>query len=516
MRNLLRACAAAMLAALVIVSAASAHARISPAVSLANELQLYSLAVPTEKEGATTTKIVADRARGLLDRLVRAEPRLAARRAVDRLRRGRGDPEGDLDGRQRADRGGLALPVPRAAVRRQAPTRSRSQQTYSDGSIVNWAGSESSEDPAPTIEAKSSLGGGGTSTLDDRRARRRRASASSLGAIALLARRAESASWHEATGGGSPGPGGEPCRARAAAAALAHAYLVRTVPEASVVLNTPPAQVALTFDEAVEPRFAIISVTEHARAAGDDRPGTALAGESRHAGRPAPPAPARRAGTSSTGGRSRWTATRCRARSRSRSGRTPGRRRSSSSRTSGRRRPPRRCSSPAGPMFLTVMTAIGLFVLRHRDRAAGRPPGAGTSLRRVSLAFVVASVLGLVAMPVYLEESTAVDSLRSAFDVRRARAALADDRVRARLRRHGALLRALLRVAAWIALWVDRPEREHRSVAELLSTGGALRPPRPSCSCPAARVTRRRRRRAASPSCSTGSTSSPARSGSAG
>src|SRR5207248_6068054 len=58
MRNLCRACAAATLVALVVASAASAHARISPAVSLSKELQLYSLAVPTEKEGATTTKIV--------------------------------------------------------------------------------------------------------------------------------------------------------------------------------------------------------------------------------------------------------------------------------------------------------------------------------------------------------------------------------------------------------------------------------------------------------------------------
>jgi hypothetical protein len=39
------------------------------------------------------------------------------------------------------------------------------QQTYSDGSIVNWAGSESSAAPAPTIEAASSLGGGGVSLL---------------------------------------------------------------------------------------------------------------------------------------------------------------------------------------------------------------------------------------------------------------------------------------------------------------------------------------------------------------
>ena len=44
-------------------------------------------------------------------------------------------------------------------------------------------------------------------------------------------------------------------------AASAHAYLVRTVPAASGVLDAAPANVQLTYDEAVEPRFAIISVT---------------------------------------------------------------------------------------------------------------------------------------------------------------------------------------------------------------------------------------------------------------
>ena len=39
------------------------------------------------------------------------------------------------------------------------------EQTYSDGSIVNWAGPESADAPAPVIQAVSSLGGGGTSTL---------------------------------------------------------------------------------------------------------------------------------------------------------------------------------------------------------------------------------------------------------------------------------------------------------------------------------------------------------------
>ena len=39
------------------------------------------------------------------------------------------------------------------------------RQTYSNGSVVDWSGPESSDSPAPTIETKSSLGGGGTSTL---------------------------------------------------------------------------------------------------------------------------------------------------------------------------------------------------------------------------------------------------------------------------------------------------------------------------------------------------------------
>src|SRR5579875_609938 len=52
-----------VLAAAVVIAAgfpalASAHARVSPPVSLAGKLQLYSLAVPTEKAGLTTTKIV--------------------------------------------------------------------------------------------------------------------------------------------------------------------------------------------------------------------------------------------------------------------------------------------------------------------------------------------------------------------------------------------------------------------------------------------------------------------------
>ena len=47
-----------LIAALAVPGIAFGHARVSPAVSLSGKLQLYSLAVPTEKEGLTTEKIV--------------------------------------------------------------------------------------------------------------------------------------------------------------------------------------------------------------------------------------------------------------------------------------------------------------------------------------------------------------------------------------------------------------------------------------------------------------------------
>jgi hypothetical protein len=39
------------------------------------------------------------------------------------------------------------------------------RQTYSDGSVVDWNGAESSDTPSPTVSIRSSLGGSGSSTL---------------------------------------------------------------------------------------------------------------------------------------------------------------------------------------------------------------------------------------------------------------------------------------------------------------------------------------------------------------
>jgi uncharacterized protein YcnI len=67
--------AIAIAIALIAPAVASAHARVSPAVSLSGKLQLYSLAVPTEKSGLTTTKIVMTVPNGFgIDSLVPPPP----------------------------------------------------------------------------------------------------------------------------------------------------------------------------------------------------------------------------------------------------------------------------------------------------------------------------------------------------------------------------------------------------------------------------------------------------------
>ena len=73
--------------ALLVPAAASAHARVSPAVSVKGELQLYSLAVPTEKEDATTTKVVMTVPSGFgIDSFVPPPPGWTQHVQPDRLR----------------------------------------------------------------------------------------------------------------------------------------------------------------------------------------------------------------------------------------------------------------------------------------------------------------------------------------------------------------------------------------------------------------------------------------------
>jgi uncharacterized protein YcnI len=162
-RSRIRVLALAGVAALVAAGVASAHARISPSVSLANELQLYSLAVPTEKENLTTTKIVLTLPQGFsIDSFV---PSPGWTREVQQTG------SGDSAVIQKVTWTGGNTPTEEDSLfqflAQPAKTGTYTfdvEQTYSDGSIVDWSGSESSAAPAPTIKVSSSVGGG-TSTL---------------------------------------------------------------------------------------------------------------------------------------------------------------------------------------------------------------------------------------------------------------------------------------------------------------------------------------------------------------
>jgi uncharacterized protein YcnI len=164
MRHRIALCALVALAALVAAAQAAAHARVSPPVVLAKEGQVFTLVVPTEKEGATTTRIEMTPPSGFsIDSFVAAPgwKRLA-------LTKGSGE---NATVTKVTWTGGSVPTGEDAAFSFLASTQGSGdytfavRQTYSDGSVVDWSGPESSDAPAPVVKAVSSLGGSGTSTL---------------------------------------------------------------------------------------------------------------------------------------------------------------------------------------------------------------------------------------------------------------------------------------------------------------------------------------------------------------
>jgi len=257
-----------------------------------------------------------------------------------------------------------------------------------------------------------------------------------------------------------------------ASAASAHAYLVRTVPAASVVLDVPPQNIQLTYDEAVEPRLAIISVTDadgHQETTGPvqrspSNPDTLVVPLRAHLpqgwylifwraisvdGHPVEGAFTYAVGPSP------GPAPQFRVPSISATAITPG------------------LLVMRWVMFVAVMTAIGLCVMRLVTVRRLVRAVEGVSLRAFSVAFAIAAAVGLIAIPVYLDLSTANDTLRSALDLS---ALVPLFRVTAfgRAIVDLELCFALFCLAAAIALWVDRPDRPRRSIAELVAACGAL------------------------------------------
>lgn len=130
---------------------AQAHAVVSPPVALSGELQYFTLSVPTEKEGAVTTRIELDVPAGFT--IDSYEPAPGWKREVS------ANKVIWTGGRVPAEEDAVFHFNASAAKARRYTFRV--EQTYSDGSVVDWSGPESSDDPAPVVQAKSSLGGGG-------------------------------------------------------------------------------------------------------------------------------------------------------------------------------------------------------------------------------------------------------------------------------------------------------------------------------------------------------------------
>ena len=155
---------AAVVGALVLAGTASAHARMSPSVSIANELQLYSLAIPTEKSNASTTKIVLTLPKNFsIDSFVPSP-------GWKRVEQSTGSGENAVITQVTWTGGNVPTEEDSLFQFLAQPAKAgtytfRVQQTYSDGSIVDWSGPETAAAPAPTIKVVSSVGGGGTSTL---------------------------------------------------------------------------------------------------------------------------------------------------------------------------------------------------------------------------------------------------------------------------------------------------------------------------------------------------------------
>ena len=253
-------------------------------------------------------------------------------------------------------------------------------------------------------------------------------------------------------------------------AAAAHAALLRTSPTASRLLNSAPRRVSLTYSEPVEPSFAIVSVTDAAghrltargpRRSREDpnRIDVPLKGLARgwylvfwrvvsadgH--------PVRGAFTFAVGP-------------------NPG-------------------PAPEFPVpslhetaarvplllvrflsFLGLMGTIGLAFMRL---FVSRPLAAdtrGNALRAIDRCRLLALLVGLVAIPLYVLQATAQFALRSTFDFKHVVPLMGTSELgRGWLTLEIVLV--LFGLAAGAAIWLDRPERELRSVASLIALTGA-------------------------------------------
>jgi copper transport protein len=253
------------------------------------------------------------------------------------------------------------------------------------------------------------------------------------------------------------------------ASAAAHAGLVRTDPAANAVVDGSPAQVSLTYTEPVEPRFAIVSVTDPSGAQMTAGPPTRPGGTTLVV-----PLKTLQPGwylvfwrvVSQDGHPVRGAYTFA-------VGPNPG--------PAPQFVIPSTSETAATPtlviaravVLLSLLVLIGLLAFRLVIARPVRRRVPEASLRPVTVAAMVALAVALVATPIYVELATAQFALRSA-------TAIGDVVPLIRDSSFGRgftdlwLILALLGSAGVIAIRIDRPDREQRSVAEVGALTGVV------------------------------------------
>jgi len=165
-RRTRRLAAAALTAVGCLVPAAPAfgHAVVSPPVVEPATLQVFTLSVPTEREDRETTKVELTVPKGFaIDSFA---PAPGWKRTVSSTG------SGESAVVNKVTWSGGTTPTEEDAVFQFNATATAAKtytftvrQTYDDDNVVEWSGPESSDTPAPRIDARESLGGSGTPTI---------------------------------------------------------------------------------------------------------------------------------------------------------------------------------------------------------------------------------------------------------------------------------------------------------------------------------------------------------------
>ena len=159
-RGVLGVLAAALAASGLLAAQAGAHAHVSPSI-VQKGSENFTLVVPSE--GGTTTSVQVDVPDGL--QIGAFEPLPGVKRTA--VATGTGD-EAVVS---QVTWTGLKVPDGEAAylrfqgsIEKAGDFALKVRQTYADGKVSDWSGPESSDSPAPRLEAVDELAAGGSSS----------------------------------------------------------------------------------------------------------------------------------------------------------------------------------------------------------------------------------------------------------------------------------------------------------------------------------------------------------------